>query len=100
MAELKYSFEKLEVYVKAREFRKKIYSLLKTLPPEEKHALSTQMRRAAISLTNNIADGHGRFHYQESIQFFRHQEGLSKNCWMTLTSASMNGIQKSRNSIH
>ena len=75
MGELKYSFEKLEVYIKAREFRKKIYRLVRELPQEERLALALQMRRAAISLTNNIAEGHGRFHYQESIQFFRHSRG-------------------------
>lgn len=59
----------------AREFRKKIYALVKKLPPEEKFNLSNQMRRAAISLTNNIAEGHGRFHYQENIQFLRQARG-------------------------
>ena len=33
------------------------------------------MRRAAVSLTNNIAEGHGRYHYQENIQFLRHSRG-------------------------
>ena len=33
------------------------------------------MRRAALSLTNNIAEGHGRYHYQENIQFFRQSRG-------------------------
>ncbi len=33
------------------------------------------MRRAALSLTNNIAEGHGRYHYQENIQFLRQSRG-------------------------
>jgi len=70
-----YAFEDLEVYQAASEFRRKIYTLLKRLPQEEKYALAEQMRRAAISLTNNIAEGHGRFHYQENIQFLRHSRG-------------------------
>jgi four helix bundle protein len=65
----------LEVYKAAREFRKKIYGLVKRLPAEEKHNLVGQMRRAATSLTNNIADGHGRFHYQENIRFLRQARG-------------------------
>jgi four helix bundle protein len=70
-----YSFEDLEVYKAAREFRRKIYLLAKRLPPEEKYNLVPQMRRAATSLTNNIAEGHGRFHYQENIQFLRQSRG-------------------------
>ena len=65
------SFEELEVYIAAREFRKKIYNLIKGLPPEEKYNLGDQMRRASVSLTNNIAEGHGRYHFQENIQFCR-----------------------------
>jgi four helix bundle protein len=61
---LKYSFEKLDVYVKA-----------KGVSEEDLRAREEIARRAAISLTNNIAEGHGRFHYQESIRFFRHSRG-------------------------
>ena len=49
------SFEELEVYKAAREFRKKIYQLVKELPAEEKYNLAGQMRRASLSLTNDIA---------------------------------------------
>ena len=70
-----FGFEDLEVYQAARQYRKKIYALVKRLPPEEKYGLAGQMRRAAVSLTNNIAEGHGRFHYQENIQFLRHSRG-------------------------
>ena len=69
------SFEELEVYKAAREYRKKIYELIKKLPPEEKYNLAGQMRRAALSLTNNIAEGHGRYHFQENIQFCRVSRG-------------------------
>lgn len=74
MAEFR-TFEDLEVYKMAREFRKKIYKIAKALPAEEKYNLSLQIRRAAVSLTNNIAEGHGRFHYQENIQFLRQSRG-------------------------
>jgi four helix bundle protein len=69
------SFEDLEVYRAAREYRKKMYKLAKKLPPEEKYNLAGQMRRAALSLTNNIAEGHGRYHFQENIQFCRVSRG-------------------------
>ena len=69
------SFEDLEVYKAAREYRKKIYKLAKELPPEEKYNLAGQMRRAALSLSNNLAEGHGRYHFQENIQFCRVSRG-------------------------
>jgi len=69
------TFEDLEVYKAAREFRKKIYKLIKELPGEEKFNLVGQMRRAATSLTNNISEGYGRYHYQENIQFCRQSRG-------------------------
>ena len=70
-----YSFENLEVYKIAREYRKKIYKLTYQLPKEEQFNLVGQMRRSAVSLTNNVAEGHGRYHYQENIQFLRHSRG-------------------------
>ena len=70
-----YSFEKLEVYKLAREYRIKIYKLSYKLPKEEEYGLIPQMRKAALSLTNNIAEGHGRFHYQQNIQFLRQSRG-------------------------
>ena len=70
-----YSFEKLEVYKLSREYRKEIYKLTYKLPKEEQYNLIMQMRKAALSLTNNIAEGHGRYHYQENIQFLRQSRG-------------------------
>lgn len=69
------TFEDLEVYKAAREFRKKIYKLIKRLPNDEKYCLMDQMRRAAVSLTNNIAEGYGRYHYKENIQYCRQARG-------------------------
>jgi four helix bundle protein len=69
------TFEDLDVYKIARAFRKRIYNLAKQLPEHEKYNLANQMRRAAVSLTNCIAEGHGRFHYQENIQFLRQSRG-------------------------
>jgi four helix bundle protein len=69
------TFEDLEIYKSAREYRKKIYNLARQLPEFEKYNLADQMRRAAVSLTNNIAEGHGRFHYQENIRFLRQSRG-------------------------
>jgi len=69
------TFEDLEVYQVAREFRKAMYRVAKQLPEEEKFGLISQVRRAAVSLTNNIAEGHGRFHFLEQIKFMLQSRG-------------------------
>ncbi len=63
------TFEDLDVYKKAREFRKRMYAAARRLPDFEKYELGRQIRRAAVSLTNNIAEGHGRYHYLDEIKF-------------------------------
>src|SRR2546421_5730116 len=69
------TFEDLEVYQVAREFRKAMYAVSRRLPDFEKFELASQIRRAAVSLTNNIAEGHGRYHYLEQIRFTLHSRG-------------------------
>ena len=69
------TFEDLEVYQVAREFRKAMYRVAKRLPQEEKFGLTSQIGRAAVSLTNNIAEGHGRFHFLEQIKFMLQSRG-------------------------
>ncbi len=69
------SFEELYVYRLARDFRKSITDLARRLPQDERFNLSIQMRRAALSVTNNMAEGMGRYHYQENIQFCRQSRG-------------------------
>jgi len=63
------TFEDLEVYKKAREFRKRMYAVARKLPDFEKYELGRQIRGASVSVTNNIAEGHGRYHYLEEIKF-------------------------------
>ncbi|MDY6912837.1 MAG: four helix bundle protein [Planctomycetota bacterium] len=70
-----FGFENLEVYKVAREFRKRAYKLVKLLPAAQRFALAQQMRRAAVSITNNIAEGHGRYHYQDNTRFCRQARG-------------------------
>jgi four helix bundle protein len=69
------TFEDLEVYRVAREFRKAMYSIAKRLPEVEKFGLANQIRRAAVSVTNNIAEGQGRYHYLDRIKFTLHSRG-------------------------
>ncbi|HHT9146547.1 MAG TPA: four helix bundle protein [Candidatus Wunengus sp. YC61] len=73
--ETKSTFETLEVWKKARELRKEISKLTKALPSDERFRLADQMIRASRSVTANIAEGHGRYHFQENIQFCRQARG-------------------------
>lgn len=65
-------FTTLEAWKKARTVKLYFYnSVIPTLPIEEKFSLDTQIRKASISITANIAEGYGRYHYQEGLQFYR-----------------------------
>jgi four helix bundle protein len=69
------TFEDLEAYQAARNFRKAMYRIARTLPDIEKFGLVSQVRRAAVSLTNNIAEGDGRYHYPDQIKFMMQARG-------------------------
>lgn len=68
-------FEDLKIWKLAREFRKEIYLVSQKFPKPEQYNLTVQIRRAAVSVTANIAEGHGRYHYQETIQWIRIARG-------------------------
>jgi four helix bundle protein len=74
-AEKYQTFEDLEVYQVAREFRKAMYRVAMQLPEAEKFGLTSQVRRAAVSLTNNIAEGHGRYHFLDQIKSMLQSRG-------------------------
>jgi len=50
-------------------------TLVKRFPAHEKYSLTDDMTRAARSATHNIAEGFGRFHFQENVQFCRQSRG-------------------------
>ena len=69
------SFEDLDVWKVGRQVRRELYVLTTDFPKQEQYCLGQQVRTAAISLTANIAEGYGRFHYKENIQFCRIARG-------------------------
>lgn len=69
------TFEDLDVWQLCRDIRKKVYAIAERLPSKEQIGLAGQLRRAATSATANIAEGFGRFHYKENIQFCRQSRG-------------------------
>ena len=64
-----FSFENLKVYQVARKLVKDIYLLQNTFPKEERYALGDQVRRAAVSITANLAEGSGRQSVKEKMHF-------------------------------
>jgi four helix bundle protein len=69
------SFEELKCWKACREVGKYVMKIIKKFPPEEKYALTDGMRRSSRSTTENIAEGYGRYHYSENIQFCRISRG-------------------------
>lgn len=63
------SFTELEVWKQSRKIRIWVSALAKRFPSEEKYRLGDQIIRSSRSVGNNIAEGHGRFHYQDNIRF-------------------------------
>ena len=65
-------FITLEAWKKAKEVQLFFYQkVLFLLPAEEKFNLKIQIMKSAVSITANIAEGYGRYHYQEGMQFYR-----------------------------
>jgi len=63
------SFKDLIVWQKARDLAVEVYKVTEKFPKEERYGLTSQMRRAVISISSNIAESYHRFHYKEKKQF-------------------------------
>lgn len=64
------SFKDLYAWQEGHELVKMVYALVKDFPKEELFGLVSQMRRCAVSITSNIAEGFGRGSYKEKVQFY------------------------------
>jgi four helix bundle protein len=62
-------FERLEVWQKAIEFADLVYSVTKSFPDNERFGLTNQMRRAAVSVSSNLAEGSSRFSNADFVRF-------------------------------
>ncbi len=81
------TLDTLEVYITAKAFRKEIVAIANTFPKEEKFLLTAQIKDCARSISANIAEAYGRYHYQEAIQFCRIARGSLLETYDHLSSA-------------
>ncbi len=72
------NYKELTVWQKSMDLVEEVYRLLKLLPREEQYALSDQLRRAAVSVPSNIAEGYGRHAAKDYLRFLNIARG-SKN---------------------
>ena len=113
-----FNFEKLEVWQKAVDFADLVYSSTRTFPSDERFGLANQMRRAAVSISSNIAEGTSRMSQTDfkrfveiatgslfeviSQAFIGHRQGfLNREAFSSLYSAAeevgrmLSGLRKS-----
>jgi four helix bundle protein len=67
---LLYSFEKLDVWKKSKDFTVEVYKVTNGFPGEEKFGLTSQLRRATISINSNIAEGSSRTSPKDQARFY------------------------------
>lgn len=75
------TFQDLECWKAARRLRIFVSEIIKIMPKHEQYDLIDNIRRASRSCTRNIAEGYGRFHFQENIQFCRISRGSITEVW-------------------
>jgi four helix bundle protein len=64
-----YSFEKLEAWILSKELTKMVYMVTKSFPSEEIYGLTSQLRRASVSISSNLAEGSGRTSKKDFAHF-------------------------------
>lgn len=77
---MSYSFENIIAWQKAHKFTLEVYRLTRNFPPEELYALTSQFRRAAISIEANIAEGSKRLSRKAKLNFFNISQGSLEEC--------------------
>jgi len=94
---MKYSFENLEVWQISRELVKDIYQVTSTFPQEEKFGLTSQLRRASISISSNIAEGSTRWSKKDQSRFYEISFGsLMEILNQMILSADLKFLQKNQ----
>lgn len=71
------SFTRLRVWQIAHKLSLQVYRVTGRFPVEEKYGLTSQARRAAVSVESNIAESYGRYHYADATKFLIDGRGSS-----------------------
>ncbi len=77
------TFEDLDTWQISHKLVLEIYKVTKIFPKDELYGIVSQLRRAALSVTSNIAEGFSRYHYNDKIRFYHNARGSvseTKNC--------------------
>lgn len=83
-----FAFEELEVYQIARQYVKNVYLLSEAFPAKEDFALTSQIRRAAVSITSNLAEGTSRFSLKDKSHFIEIAYGSLMETYFQIQVAS------------
>jgi four helix bundle protein len=95
-----YSFEKLEVWQLAKKFVIRIYKASNKFPDSEKYCIVNQLRRAAISIPNNIAEGSGRVSGKDKANYTQIAFGSLMECLnLIIISHELNFIDDKKTQI-
>ena len=90
-------YTNLDVWIEARKLTNVLYTITKFFPKEEIYGLTNQMRRCAVSVPLNIAEGCGRQTSKETIYFLHIARGslfqLETQCYLALDQKYLNEIQ-------
>lgn len=90
-----FQFEKLVAWQKAKELTRCVYQLIAAFPQHEQYALSSQIKRAVISIPSNIAEGSGRTSMKEKIHYLEIAYGSLTETYCQLLIASELGYLSS-----
>ena len=93
-------FENLKVWQAAMQLIKEIYQITRSFPKEEQYGLISQLRRAAVSIPTNIAEGKGRNHKKEYIQFLYIARGSAYEVMTLLKVSEILGYLESRRAFN
>lgn len=94
------SFRQLDVWLRANELRNECYRIASQMPAHERYGLAGQLRRAAMSVPANIAEGHGRGGTREFLQFLAVARGSLMETESHLVAAEQLGYASAEELVH